>query len=82
MKKITGVEMYLGQEIAYKQSQQEEIEQKITRTSNIWSLKFILKDPFSLPSKSEGFNIWFLPTLTCGICPKKWNRKSEPHKIQ
>ena len=67
-KKIEVTEIiYLGQKITLKNNTTEEIDRRIALGwKKFWSLKHILKGPFSNKSKSQIMNSCVLPTITYG----------------
>ena len=74
--------IYLGKKISCNYLENEEIDRRITLSWNkFWALKFILKGPFSLKSKSEVFNTCVLPSLTYGSETWTLSKKIE-HKIR
>lgn len=58
---------YLGQQIAFKNRTEIEVNARITKAWNkYWSLKEIFKGPFKNEQKSEIFNMCIIPTLAYG----------------
>lgn len=58
---------YLGQQVAFKNRTEIEVNARITKAWNkYWSLKEIFKGPFKNEQKSEIFNMCIIPTLAYG----------------
>lgn len=83
-KKIEVVKelVYLGQKVTIKNKTAEEIERRITIAwKKFWSLKHVLKGPFSIKSKIKIINSCILPTITYGA--QTWaTTKGDEQKIR
>jgi len=67
---------YLGQQIAFKNRTEIEVNTRITKAWNkYWSLKEIFKGPFKNEQKSEIFNMCIIPTLAYGS--QTWSLSSK-----